>query len=201
MLRLESEKIRPKLVHTTANKIRFFFQLMHRLCRQFSCPSRCSRVLRVQPPSSARRALSSSLRRYASSGPPSTPNDKFDRLFASLRHGMTEDELAKTIASLVLSTKNENRLSMIEASVPEYIKSFNRQSLYTKVNHYLTNPPEDDSTPSGMNVHRFINLSHTSDRHTRGFIERRLTDVRTSHEIAPRTRYGNSVNRRVLDGD
>jgi hypothetical protein len=77
---------------------------------------------------------------------------------------MTEDELAKTIAALVSSTKSESRLSMIETSVPQFIKGFDRQSVYNKVNHYLTNSPEGDSTPSGTSIHRFIDPSHISGR-------------------------------------
>ncbi|KAF8234582.1 hypothetical protein L208DRAFT_1393789 [Tricholoma matsutake] len=118
---------------------------MLRLCRQFSCTSRCSRVQRVQPLSRTRQALSTSLgRRYTSSDEPVKQYDKFDRLFASLRHGMDEDELAKTIAALVLSTSSKTKLDKIEMSVPQYTKEFNRNSLFTKVNHYLTHPPEDN---------------------------------------------------------
>lgn len=136
---------------------------MLRLCRQFSCTSRCSRVQRVQPLSRTRQALSTSLgRRYTSSDEPVKQYDKFDRLFASLRHGMDEDELAKTIAALVLSTSSKTKLDKIEMSVPQYTKEFNRNSLFTKVNHYLTHPPEDNfyslaaQTPSGMIVYQIL---------------------------------------------
>ena len=158
---------------------------MHRLCRQFSCPSRCSRVLRVQPLSRSRQALSVSLgRRYASSDEPFRPLDKFDRLFASLRHGMKEDELAKTIAALVLSTKNKNKVEKIETALPEYIKDFNRKSLFTKVNHYLTYPPVDNfdslaaQTPTGMSIYSFYTaLAYITDRRTRRVAGSRPTNV------------------------
>jgi len=160
------------------------FLLMHQLCRQFGCLSRCPRVLRVQPPRAGQARSALLGRRYASSGAPFRPNDKFDRLFASLRHGMKEDELARTIAALVLSTRNKSKLEMIETSVPQYIKDFDRQSLFTKVNHYLMHPPEDNfdslaaQTPTGMiTCQLVITLSHIPDRRTRGFIGDRPVNV------------------------
>lgn len=138
---------------------------MHRLCRQLPSLSSCSRVLRVQAPPRPRQALAFLPgRRYASSesNTPTQPHDKFDRLLATLRHGMEEDELAKTIAALVMSTKNESKLKKIELSVPQYAREFNRKSLYTKVNHHLSHPPEDDfdslvtQTPNGMTIYHLF---------------------------------------------
>jgi hypothetical protein len=90
---------------------------------------------------------------------------------------MKEDELAKTIAALFKSTKNKIKLEKIETTVPQYIKDFNRKSLFTKVNHYLTHPPADNfdslaaQTPSGTIIHRFlIALVYNTDRCTRDFI-------------------------------
>jgi hypothetical protein len=72
---------------------------------------------------------------------------------------MKEDDLAKTIAALVSSTTNKNKLAKIQTTVPKYIKGYNRQSLFTKVDHYLTHPPADKfnslfaEAPSGMIMH------------------------------------------------
>jgi small subunit ribosomal protein S5 len=102
-------------------------------------------VLRVQTHARQRQALAFLPRhRYASSNAPIQPPDKFERLFATLRHGMQEDELAKTIAALVMSTRNESKLEKIEMSVPQYIEGLDRKSLYKKVNHYISHPPEDN---------------------------------------------------------
>jgi hypothetical protein len=97
---------------------------------------------------------------------------------------MEEDELAKTIAALVLSTKNKNKLEKIETAVPQYMKDLNRKSLYTKVNHYLTHPPDDNfdslaaQTPSRTIIHPCFNaLAYIKDRRTRGLIGSRPTNI------------------------
>ncbi|RDB30661.1 putative 37S ribosomal protein S5, mitochondrial [Hypsizygus marmoreus] len=118
---------------------------MFRLSRHFARTGRISRVLRVQVPSGSNRSLAGSLRRqYASATPPRRPVNKFDRLFASLRPGMKEEELAMTIAALVWSTDNAAKLENLQASLQPYIAKFNKDALYTKVNHYIENPPADN---------------------------------------------------------
>ncbi|KAF8870179.1 hypothetical protein BD779DRAFT_1664765 [Infundibulicybe gibba] len=120
---------------------------MHKLSRQLARPPILARVLRAPRPSGSRHILSQPClraRHYSSSNAPAGPKDKFDRLFASLRRGMNQEELAMTIAALVMSTNNQNKLAKLESSIPGFMHGLSREALYKRVNHYLANPPKDN---------------------------------------------------------
>ncbi|KAF8637247.1 hypothetical protein AX17_002958 [Amanita inopinata Kibby_2008] len=71
-------------------------------------------------------------------------DDKFECLFAALKPGMKEDELAMVIAGLFLSAGNKAKLSRLEEAIPSFIKEFDHAKLYKKVNYYMANPPADN---------------------------------------------------------
>jgi hypothetical protein len=127
---------------------------MNRLSRQLIGPSSISRALRVRLPSTPRHVTSrpavSGSRCNSTSVPPNyhPKHDKFDRLFALLRPGMKEDELAMTIAALMTSTTNQEKLQRLESSIPTFLAGLNETRLRKRVDHYLSNPPKHDFVDS-----------------------------------------------------
>ncbi|KAF8068705.1 hypothetical protein FPV67DRAFT_1668776 [Lyophyllum atratum] len=72
--------------------------------------------------------------------------EKFDRLFASLRPKMGEDELAMTLAALIGSTRGPAKQKKLQKAIPKFTNAggINKESLEKKVNHLLANPPVDN---------------------------------------------------------
>ncbi|GLB44015.1 putative ribosomal protein S5 domain 2-like protein [Lyophyllum shimeji] len=120
---------------------------MHRLSRQVLCPRSISRVVRVHRHAGSSSSLNAVLgRHYASSNRPIPLAEKFDRLFASLRPKMEEDELAMTIAALIKFTRNASKKEKLRSAIPKLInaKGVDKDSLEKKVNDLLVNPPADN---------------------------------------------------------
>ncbi|KAG5650002.1 hypothetical protein H0H81_001120 [Sphagnurus paluster] len=110
------------------------------LSRQILCLRRVSRAGRALPP---RVGLAILGKQYATA--PKT-TDRFDKLFATLRPSMQEDQLAMTIAALISSSKSSDKEEKLRKTLPRYIQSqgVNQESLYKKVNGLLANPPKDN---------------------------------------------------------
>ncbi|GLB45225.1 putative ribosomal protein S5 domain 2-like protein [Lyophyllum shimeji] len=120
---------------------------MHRLSRQVLCTRSISRVVRVHRHAGSSNSLNAVLgRHYASSTRPIPLAEKFDRLFASLRPRMEEDELAMTIAALIKFTRNASKKEKLRSAIPKLInaKGVDKVSLEKKVNDLLVNPPADN---------------------------------------------------------
>lgn len=115
---------------------------MLRLARHAALPRHISRVARASRPLRSSLAVVTG-RRYTV-GPPRRNLD-FDKLFATLQPGMSEEKLARTIAALSSSTKDPSKLKKLEKTLPQYTKHFNADSLNAKVKHFLSNltPPEE----------------------------------------------------------
>ncbi|PFH48671.1 hypothetical protein AMATHDRAFT_64876 [Amanita thiersii Skay4041] len=75
--------------------------------------------------------------------PPTPPKSMFDRLFASLRPEMEDDELAVVVAGLLLTADSVERLSLVQETIPEYLQGRAQDALYEKVNRYMSSPPKE----------------------------------------------------------
>ncbi|TFK38011.1 hypothetical protein BDQ12DRAFT_652263 [Crucibulum laeve] len=123
-----------------------------------------ARAIRVQKPSISqqcvRRSLhASAIRRNGSKESPADilnvlkKDSKFDLLFNTLRPGMNQDELAVTIAMLLVTTRsNTANMERLESVLPQYLMGRDLSQVQEMVETYVKNPMHLQGVQSAEDV-------------------------------------------------